>query len=133
MSNMRFYHFSYCFLGWYKIEHLGYKPECLNWLDFTGYDCPTLWQQVPAGYCEGINLHCLPCLWIPPYYQCSILNLLLLVTAVSSDLSSTFGWVMVHTGRQLLYRDIWNCTAIKSVQTLFRSIRSHCFLHKYIV
>ncbi len=31
-----------------------------------------------------------------------------------------------------IYRDIWNCTAVKSVPTLFRSIFTDYFLYKYI-
>ncbi len=41
--------------------------------------------------------------------------------------------ICVYTRRQPLYSDSWSCTIIKSVLTSFRSIHTHCFLHKYIV
>ncbi len=41
--------------------------------------------------------------------------------------------ISVYSGRQPSYRDNWNCTAVKSSRTSFRSILTHYFLDKYIV
>ncbi len=39
----------------------------------------------------------------------------------------------MYTGRQPSYRGNWNCTAVKSGPTSFRSILTNYFLYKYIV
>ncbi len=38
-----------------------------------------------------------------------------------------------YIGQQPSYRDNWNCAAVNSGPTLFRSILTHCLLYKYIV
>ncbi len=88
---------------------------CRHDVTIMGHICPFRPVRVKNKHNTNINNH----------------NLLIMTEQKLSPMNKKYQ--TMYTRRQPSYSDSWSRTVIKSVLTSFRSIHTHCFLHKYIV